>query len=256
MGIAPLSDTAFADVEKEIEIAPPVAFDVARQVRIFKSYLQYVEITLTGAAMERHRVRIPKSLLNLGPAKDLEGRLNTTFNLIKKRGPLSSEHLEKELAAIRDSFTRSLGKKTRVVLIKVKPLLDARILDLRGKLRAHQKHVKLELQSEIDTSKRDVAEYYLPLVKENPPDAMLGSLLSPDDPSAVRCWIMRELSRAFPCVETLVKKMILDVTYKDLTFETLDADGFLDVLNRVYPEIPWDRPYDEFKAAEERAPNA
>jgi hypothetical protein len=33
----------------------PVRFDIARQVRVFNAYLQYVELKLTGAAIQSWR---------------------------------------------------------------------------------------------------------------------------------------------------------------------------------------------------------
>jgi len=44
-----------ATVKVAIEIAPPVKFDVVRQVRVFEPYLQYVELYLAGAAVQRQR---------------------------------------------------------------------------------------------------------------------------------------------------------------------------------------------------------
>jgi hypothetical protein len=38
-----VADGAFAAVERRLEEAPPVRFDIARQVRVFNAYLQYVE---------------------------------------------------------------------------------------------------------------------------------------------------------------------------------------------------------------------
>ncbi len=71
----PLDERHLAIVKESIELAPPVKFDVVRQVRVFEPYLQYVELTLSGAAIQRHRVRIPQPIQQLGSSKDLEGRL-------------------------------------------------------------------------------------------------------------------------------------------------------------------------------------
>src|SRR5262249_28506546 len=92
-----------------LEQAPPVKFDIARQVRVFEPYLQYVELKLTGAAIERRKVRIPDTIQNLVTAEDLEGRLRTTFDLVEKNDQLSSKQLESELKAIRDAFTPCPG---------------------------------------------------------------------------------------------------------------------------------------------------
>jgi hypothetical protein len=55
-----VGDAQFAAIQKKLVEAPPVQFDVARQVRVFEPYLQYVELRLTGAAIHRHRIAIPR----------------------------------------------------------------------------------------------------------------------------------------------------------------------------------------------------
>jgi hypothetical protein len=253
IGVMPLGQKEFEEVKLAIAVAPPVKFDIARQVRVFEPFLQYVELSLTGAAMQRHRVSIPKSLQKLGTSKDIEGRLRTTFDLIKKDGELSSKPLETDLNEIRKNFTRSLGKNHgRVILKSAKPRLIARIKELQAKLESHQKNVKGKLQDQIDKSKDEVTEYYLPMVKDNPPDALWGSLINSDDDTEVRSWIYDELSSVFPSAESLISKMTLEERYKDVTFETLNRDGFLKTVKNAFPHMDWDKPYKEFKAVGEQ----
>jgi hypothetical protein len=52
---ASVADEDFAAVGRRLEEAPPVRFDIARQVRVFNAYLQYIELKLTGAAIQRTR---------------------------------------------------------------------------------------------------------------------------------------------------------------------------------------------------------
>ena len=59
-----VADERFASVQTRLAEAPPVRFDVARQVRVFEPYLQYVELHLTGAAIHRRRIEIPKAIQN------------------------------------------------------------------------------------------------------------------------------------------------------------------------------------------------
>jgi hypothetical protein len=42
-----VADEEFAEVQKGLEEAPPVEFDIARQVQVFSAYLQYVELKLS-----------------------------------------------------------------------------------------------------------------------------------------------------------------------------------------------------------------
>lgn len=61
-----VAETQFAAVEQRLKEAPPVRFDIARQVHVFESYLQYVELHLSGVAIQRHRIAIPKNIQSLG----------------------------------------------------------------------------------------------------------------------------------------------------------------------------------------------
>lgn len=253
IGEAPVGEDDFERVKEAMDLAPPVKFDVARQVRVFEPYLQYVEITLSGAAVQRHRVRIPKTLHNLGASKDLEGKLKTTFDLIESDSSLSSKALEDDLNDIRKHLTPSLGKDHgRVVLKAAKPRLLARLAELRNKLEAHQRKVESELQAKLDASKRQVVEYYLPLARANPPDGLVGSLLKFTDDD-IKAWIESELDAVFPRASKLIKGMTLEARYKDVTFETLNQRDFLDLVKDAFPRIDWDKPFHDFMAAGEAA---
>jgi hypothetical protein len=246
-------DEAFAAVEQRLQEAPPAKFDIARQVRVFNAYLQYVELKLTGAAIQRHRLSIPPSIQRLGGTKDLEGRLRTTFDLIEKGGGLSSKVLEGKLTDIRNNFTPSLGKDHgRVVLNAAKPHLDQRLAEFRAELKAHQERVERELQRQLDESRKQIVDYFVPRVVASPPDAMRGGFLNFEEADA-RAWLDSELDRVFPKAETLIQKMQLEVRYKDVTFETLNREDFLDAVKSAFPRIDWDKAYEDFRAAGEQA---
>ena len=44
----------------------------------------------------------------------------------------------------------------------------------------------------------------------------------------------------------------MEVTFRDVTYETLNEDGFSEALSKAYPHVNWDRPFDEFNAAKQR----
>lgn len=247
-----VDEDKFKQVDSSLKEAPPVKFDVARQVRVFEPYLQYVELSLTGAAIQRHRLAIPASIQKLGGSREIEGRLRTTFDLIEKGGKLSSKPLEDDLNAIRKHFTPSLGKEHgRVVLKGAKPHLVERLKKFEKKLKEHQKTVEDSLQHSLDESQKQIIDYYLPRVVDNPPDALLGQLLSGGKPSKddARRWLEGELKRVFPKAESLIQKMRLEKRYKDVTFETLNRSDFLESVKKAFPGVDWDKAYKEFKAA-------
>ena len=243
----------FQKVDTSLKEAPPVRFDLARQVRVFEPYLQYVELSLTGAAIQRHRLSIPPSIQKLGGTKEIEARLHTTFELIEKSSKLSSKPLEDELNEIRKNLTRSMGKDHgRVVLKAAKPRLMERMDEFRKRLEAHQKAVKTGLQQHLTDSRQQIVEYYLPRVIENPPDALRGQIFTPkpSDEDA-KLWLDAELNRVFPSAESLIQEMRLEVHFKDVTFETLNRDDFLVSIKAAYPNLDWEKTYHDFKAAGE-----
>lgn len=251
-GVEEVSSETLSRVAQKLKNIPPVEFDIVRQVRVFEAYLQHVKLSLTGVAIQRNRVRIPKVLQNIGTSKDLEGKLKTTFDLIEKGSELSSKGLEDDLNQIRKDFTPSLGKDHgRVVLKVAKPHLVKRIKELRSKVEAHQKKIEAELQTKLDDSLKQVAEYYFPLVKSNPPDSLIGSFPSMNEEN-IRAWIHAELAAVFPQAATLIKKMTLSEHYMDFTYETLNQSGFIDLVKSAYPHVDWEKTYSEFKAAGEK----
>jgi hypothetical protein len=169
--------------------------------------------------------------------------------LITKESALSSKAIDDKLAKIRKDLTRSVGKKQRVLLKSVRPVFDKRIKALKEELNKHQETLKSKLQKELDDSRDRVVGYYLPLVKASPPDGLLGSVMT-EKPSENDCrdWLIQELDRAFPKAEALLKKMELEVRFKDVTYETLNAEGFMASLEAAYPQIDWHKPFDEFTA--------
>ena len=248
---APITPKELAEVSTNLKEVPPVRFDLARQVRVFEPYLQYVELKLTGAAIQRHRLAIPASIQKLGGSEELENRLRTTFDLIERGSTLSSKPLEDALNEIRKNFTPSLGKDHgRVVLKAAKPRLVERLAEFRAKLDAHQKTVAADLQKHLDASREQIVAYYQPRVIEARPDALLGQSLSGEiSEDAAKKWINGELDRVFPSAESLIHEMKLDERYKDVTFETLNRDDFLQSVKDAFPTVDWDKAYEEFKAA-------
>ena len=257
VGSEKVTEEKIEKVSNNLEVAPPVKFDVVRQVRVFEPYLQYIELSLSGAAIQRHRLTIPPSIQKLGGAKDLEGRLRTTFELIEKSSKLSSKTLEKRLNEIRKNFTPSIGKgHGRVVLKAKKTDLEKTLKQFEKELADHIKAVESKLQQHLDESREQIIEYYVPIVKGSPPEELVGQILQskPSDDVAKK-WLNLQLDPYFPEAETLITEIKLNKYYKDVTFETLNRDDFMEAVKKAFPFIDWDKTYNEFKAAGETQEN-
>lgn len=254
----PVKESDVQEVVSKFKEAPPVPFDLARQVRVYSAYLQYVNLSLTGAAIQRRRIAIPSSIQKLGGAAGLEGRLKTTFDLIEKDGELSSKALVDRLNEIRKYFTPSLGKKhdgDRVVLKSVKKALEERISDFRIDLEEHKDKVKEKLTDKLNQSRKEIVNYYIPIVSRDLPEALVGqgfdSLCKKDKAAMVKVWLNDELDGVFPNADDLIRDMQLEVRYKDVTIETLEDKDFIGAVKRAFPHKAkeWDRVHRESLAA-------
>jgi len=167
---------------------------------------------------------------------------------------VSSKALEEELKQIRDNFTRPLGKPWgRVLLRSTRPLFDERIAQFRQRLAKHRKSVEESLAQSLEKSRDQLVEYFLPLVKQSPPDVLLGQITTPKpSDEQIRSWLWFELEKVFPQPQDLVTEMKLDVQFRDVTYETLNEEGFGEKLREAYPHVNWDKPFDEFDAARAR----
>lgn len=248
-----IDDQKVAKISEALEVAPPVEFDLARQVRVYESYLQYVDLKLDGAAIHRRRFTIPPGIQNLGNDTELEGRLRTTFDLLRQSDEFSSKALEDELNDIRKNFTRSLGgDQGRVLLKRKKELFESRLDDLRSRLKRFRDQLEQSVGSILNTSREQIADHYVANAMKSPSDGLLaqciGAVPTADE---ARRWLLEQLDRTFPTVETLLNEIELKVQYKDVTYETLNAPDFLDQVKRAFPAVDWDRAHEEFTAAAE-----
>jgi len=250
-----VDEKQLSEIEHSFQVAPPVQFDLARQVRVFESYIQYVELKLRGAALQRQRISIPERLQQLGQDKEMEGRLKTTFELIEKSSDLSSQQLEQELKKIRDIFTRSLGvDEGRVILKSKKKDIEERLNALREKLEEHKKAIQNELNESIKKAVEQVSNHYLNIAKTNLPDEIKGIFPEEKIPDEkILDWIKSEINKKCPNIEHIIKAMSLEVQYKDITYETLNKAYFIEKIKDAFPLIDWGALYNEFTAAGEQS---
>lgn len=255
VGLEAVDPKVLENVGESLEEAPPIPFDVARQVRVFEPYIQYVEIKLNGCSIARHRIKIPKSVLSYSENQDLDNRLRTTFDLLQANSEYSAKSIEQLVWKVRDNFTRSLGQPYgRVLLRNKRGVFDEKIKELQEKLKEHQDEIEESLKASITESERYLIEYYLPFVKKNPPDELVGQLNTTEVTEAqVRGWLAETFQSVFPSPDELVKKMELCVHFRDVTFENISEQDFSEKLKKAFKHVKWDKPFDEFNTAKEKA---
>ena len=58
-----IQDSEIQEIKENLEKNPPAEFDLTRQVRVYSTYLQYVEISFQGVRIQRRRIPIPQVLI-------------------------------------------------------------------------------------------------------------------------------------------------------------------------------------------------
>jgi hypothetical protein len=249
----PTDDNTIKSISKSLTETPPIEFYVSRQVRVYNSYLQYLEVHMTGVAIQRKKIAMPRKLEAIGTANTgLKGRFKTSFDLLAKDNPLSSKALEKELKSIRDQFAASLGRnKGRVLLQGNKVLFIKRMAELVKSLEEHSVNVKDKLKESMDDSNKAIAKIYVPVLKENlTKDITIDVGNNPTEKSPEN-FVLDELNIVFRSAEIIIKKMEIKYEFKDLTYETLNKKDFLDNVKKAFKYESWDKAPSEYLAASE-----
>lgn len=248
-----LTEEELVDVKESLEQAPPMPFNIARQVHVFEPYIQYVDIKLLGAAIQKKKINLPHSIVNLGSDEEIQNRINTTFSLIEKNSSLSSKNLERELDKIRDDFTRHLGNPYgRVMLKQGRKKFDDAIAEFKKKVVKHRESIEKDLCKHLENALESLVSYYKPFVMNTPPRSLSGQITEtkPSEQQA-ESWLEQELLGVFPEVDKLFQEMQVVVQYRDVTYETLKDEKFREQIKDKFPYVKWEKPFKEFQAISE-----
>lgn len=238
-------------ISSNLEAVPPAKFDIARQVRVYEAYFQYVDISLEGAFITKKRITIPKNIQIKNASKELNDRLNTSVELIGKDVNISKIDLTNEITNIRNNFTKPINKiHGRIILKSALPLFKDRIKGLKENIEKYKKDVAENIQAEFDKTKEELIKLHLPNTLKNPPDSLVGLWGKPSEEN-VKAWLDDELSKVIPKADSIVSNIKLYESYKDVTYDTLKNKDFIAKIREAYPHIDWDQAHQEFLAAGE-----
>lgn len=263
IGLDPVEPKHVEAVERDLEAAPPVKFDLARRVRVFTSHFQFVELKMSGCFISRKRVPIPSVLVGFARKKDVERHFRAYYDLIQsdrlevkgdKENIITERSLLDERRDIENQYLVSLRSYGTVVRRANKGKLIKAVDDLRAHVKKFSDGIKTQLADLIKKRCDDVVEALLPVVMQNPPDQytkMLGSKLSKEE---VREMLNRDIGRAFGTAESLLKEMEVNLVFKDVAYESLMDEKFIETARNAMPCVKF--LHEEYEAvAAERGRN-
>lgn len=243
------NDNKLDSIKKSLEINPPLSFDIARQVRVFNSAIEFVEIKLQGCEIQRHTVKIPPELLVGEIDRQTARRLKAGFKIIENNSKLSGHYLRRRVKYLRDRYTREIQRYGRTLLKTKKEQFIDEIESIRYKIKEFQEEIKNKLKKEIEESKVRLINILTPIVNNNPPKELLGQIPN-DKPTdkQIEMYLKSEMEKIFPSEEVIITEMSLVYITKGVTYETVRDEAFQKQVQKAYPLIEWKKLFEEFGA--------
>lgn len=255
IGLDPVDPRRVEAVERDLEAAPPVKFDLARRVRVFTSRFQFVELEMSGCFISRKRVPIPSTLVGLARKKDVERQFHAHFDLVQsgrlevKVGDdiITERALLDQRRDIEKRYLVSLPSYGTVVLRANKDKLTKAVDELRSRVDAFSKGIKTQLADVITKGCGTVVEALLPAVERNPPDQYTKTLGPTPSRKAIGEMLGDDIARAFGTAEALVKDMQVKLVFKDVAYESLVDKKFIETARKAMPRVEF--LHEEYDAA-------
>ncbi len=255
IGNTKLTETEVRAVEADLAVAPPVPFDLQRQTRVFQPYIQYVELSLQGASIRRKTISLPAEIAPLVKDAAVQSRIKSIYSLLDEKSKITDKHLQDDLNRIRKDFTHHSSHLGGSVMLRSKTkVLETRLEALRADIEKYKVNVQKRLEAEIQRSLAKLKKELIPLVVRRPPAGLISRCMG-DKPTKeeVSRWVESQLLGEFPTVEEVITGIKFQVTYKDLTFSNLNKPELAKELKQAFPAIDWNKPFEEFNAAKEKA---
>lgn len=237
IGARAASESLLRQVGDDLERNPPQPFDLSRQVHVFDSAIEFVELALEGWRIGSRKIRMPKELPILaGGDAELNRRIESTFHLVESTEGLVLKALEARFNELRDAYLRPMGKYLGRVLIRSKRKeFDAKLADLRAAFEKAKETLEASLQKALDANVDDLVGRLAAIILSMPnPPLKFQARFRPDKAGATR-YVREQLESRIPRAKALVEGMKVHVIVKGVTLEMLKDEEFQ---RRFFEQVP------------------
>lgn len=242
VGLDAVQPTQLSSVRSILAENPPLRFDLARKVRIYSNFLQFVELSLVNCFVSRHKAAIPSHLVGLAGNTELESRFRAQFDMADKTAfKVKSEDGKREiteqtLQQARTSIARRFLIPVTgfgIVIVKDRRQEFQKAVDaLSSDVAAFERGVVAEFENTVARTSEALVEALLPAVLRNPPDLYLKFLGKPDE-TQIKSYLAEDIRGALSRVAPTQGKMEVKVLFKDITYEMIQDTGFLEAAKKA-----------------------
>ena len=230
IGLEQLTKQDIEMAREDLKQRPAQQYDLARQVKVYQSCLQFVELKAEGCEIKRHTVKIPPELMRLSSKKQDQDRLNATCKLIDQSRSLPSEVIQKRIEELRNNMTYSVGRYGRVMLKKDAEDFKKQVEKINSEIEKMGDAVQKDLERELKRCKTELIALLAPIVKRNPPQRLANLYPNPSK-AVIEEYLSDELTDVIPNWQSIYKRMAVSCIYKDITYPVLKDSKFHELLS-------------------------
>lgn len=224
-------------VDQDLERNPPRSFDLARQVHVFDSAIEFVELALEGWRITSRKVQMPKDLpIFAGSDAELNRRIDATFKLVERQEGSVLRDLEVRFIELRDAYLRPMGKYLGRVLIRSKRQeFEAKVAALTEQFNKAKTSLESGLQKSLDATLSDLVDRLAKLLLAMPNPPLKFQARYHGDLDGAKRFVRDRLERLVPKASTLVSGMRVHLVAKGVTLQMLKDPEFQ---RRFFEQVP------------------
>lgn len=227
-------------VKKALDDNPPQAFDLQRQVRVYSSKIEFVDIELEGGRISQRTIKLPPRIRKsiFGDDEEIEKRLTASYRLLDGTHNEGLNAINKQVDVLRQ-YTKTLSKRLgRVMLVSNKKAFMEKRDGILQSIEDWKKDAVSQLATELDQSITSLAEAGAKnLLDQRPPD-FISTIEGPPSREHAIVYLKKQFEKAAPKAEDLVERFKLHCTFKSVTYEMLKEDKeFLESINETFPSL-------------------
>lgn len=224
-------------VNEDLERSPPQPFDLARQVHVFDSAIEFVELALEGWRITSRKVQMPKDLpIFAGSDAELNRRIDATFKLVERQEGSVLRELEERFIELRDAYLLPMGKYLGRVLIRSKRQeFEAKVATLTEEFNKAKTSLESGLQKNLDATLTDLVDRLAKLLLAMPNPPLKFQARYHGDMDGAKRFVRDRLVPLIPKASTLVGGMRVHLVVKGVTLQMLKDPEFQ---RRFFEQVP------------------
>lgn len=240
IGREPLPTAEVKIVKKALDDNPPQAFDLQRQVRVYSSKIEFVDIELEGGRISQRTIKLPPKIRKsiFGDDAEIEKRLTASYRLLDGTHNEGLNAINKQVDELRQ-YTKTLSRRLgRAMLVSNKKIFMKKRDDILRSIEDWKKDAVFQLEAELDQSITALAKAGAKsLLDQCPPDFISTIEGAPNEAHAID-YLKQQFEKAAPKAADLVESFKLHCTFKSVTYEMLKDDKeFLKSISKIFPNL-------------------